>query len=81
MIIAGRALLVWLPIPLQTIEPFISSRGVCRRRKEPCQHNQVERFCPVKHFRRMVTCHEKRAGRYLVIITLAATMILLRELA
>ena len=34
-IASGRALLAWLPIPLQTLEPCISSRGVRRRRNEP----------------------------------------------
>jgi hypothetical protein len=32
---AGRALLAWLPIPLQTLEPCIPSRGVRRRQQRP----------------------------------------------
>ena len=32
---AGRALLAWLPIPLQTLEPCIPSRGVRRRQQQP----------------------------------------------
>jgi Transposase DDE domain len=31
----GRALLTWLPIPLQSLEPCIPSRGVRRRQNEP----------------------------------------------
>jgi hypothetical protein len=31
---AGRALLAWLPIPLQTLEPCIPSRGMRRRQNE-----------------------------------------------
>ena len=32
---AGRALLAWIPIPLQALEPCIPSRGVQRRQKQP----------------------------------------------
>ena len=32
---AGRALLAWIPIPLQEMEPCIPSRGVQRRQKQP----------------------------------------------
>ena len=32
---AGRALLAWLPIPLQALEPCIPSRGVSRRQHQP----------------------------------------------
>jgi hypothetical protein len=35
VITAGRALLAWLPIPLQALEPCIPSRGVRRRQKWP----------------------------------------------
>lgn len=35
VITASRFLLAWLPIPLQTLEPCIPSRGVRRRQKEP----------------------------------------------
>jgi hypothetical protein len=35
VIAAGRALLAWLPIPLQALEPCIASRGVRRRQKQP----------------------------------------------
>lgn len=35
VITAGRTLLAWLPIPLQTLEPCIPSRGVCKRQKQP----------------------------------------------
>ena len=41
VITAGRALLAWLPIPLQTLEPCIPSHGVRRRQKEPW-FSQVE---------------------------------------
>ena len=34
VIATGRALLAWLPIPLQTLEPCIPSRGVRRRQHE-----------------------------------------------
>ena len=34
-IASGRALLAWLPIPLQTLEPCIPSRGVRRRQNQP----------------------------------------------
>jgi hypothetical protein len=34
-ITAGRALLAWMPIPLQTLEPCIPSRGVRRRQQQP----------------------------------------------
>jgi hypothetical protein len=34
-ITAGRALLGWMPIPLQPLEPCWPSRGVRRRQKEP----------------------------------------------
>jgi hypothetical protein len=32
---AGRALLAWIPIPLQDLEPCIPSRGLQRRQKQP----------------------------------------------
>ena len=35
VITAGRALLAWMPIPLQALEPCIPSRGVRRRQKRP----------------------------------------------
>jgi hypothetical protein len=35
VVATGRALLAWLPIPLQTLEPCIPSRGVRKRQKEP----------------------------------------------
>ena len=35
VIATGRALLAWLPIPLQTLEACIPSRTVRRRQKEP----------------------------------------------
>ncbi len=35
MVTAGRALLAWLPIPLQTLEPCIPSRGIRKRQKQP----------------------------------------------
>jgi len=35
VITASRALLAWLPIPLQTLELCIPSRGVRRRQKQP----------------------------------------------
>jgi len=46
------------------------------------QRNQVERFfARIKQFRRMATRYEKLADHYLAIVTLAATLIWLRELA
>ena len=46
------------------------------------QRNQVERFfARIKQFRRMATRYEKLADHYLAIVTLAATVIWLRELA
>ena len=46
------------------------------------QRNQVERFfARIKQFRRMATRYEKLAVHYLAIVTLAATVIWLRELA
>lgn len=46
------------------------------------QRNQVERFfARIKQFRRMATRYEKLARHYLAIVTLAATVIWLRELA
>ena len=45
------------------------------------QRNQVERFFSrIKQFRRMATRYEKLAEHYLAIVTLAATVIWLREL-
>ena len=35
VIAAGRALLAWIPIPLQALEPCVPSRGVRRRQKRP----------------------------------------------
>jgi len=35
VITAGRALLAWIPIPLQALEPCIPSLGVRRRQKRP----------------------------------------------
>ena len=35
VITAGRALLAWMPIPLQALEPCIPSRGVRRRQNRP----------------------------------------------
>ena len=35
VIAAGRNLLAWMPIPLQTLEPCVPSRGVRRRQKRP----------------------------------------------
>ena len=46
------------------------------------QRNQVERFfARIKQFRRMATRYEKLARHYLAIVTLAATVIWLREIA
>jgi transposase len=46
------------------------------------QRNQVERFFDrIKQFRRMATRYEKLADHYLAIVTLAAMVIWLRELA
>jgi len=46
------------------------------------QRHQVERFfARIKQFRRMATRYEKLANHYLAIVTLAATVIWLRELA
>jgi len=46
------------------------------------QRNQVERFfARIKQFRRMATRYEKLALHYLAIVTLAAVVIWLRELA
>jgi transposase len=46
------------------------------------QRNQVERFfARIKQFRRMATGYEKFARHYMAIVTLAATVIWLRELA
>ena len=35
VVATGRALLAWLPIPQQTLEPCIPSRGVRKRQKQP----------------------------------------------
>jgi len=35
VVASGRALLAWMPIPLQSLEACIPSRGVQRRRKQP----------------------------------------------
>ena len=35
VITAGRAVLAWMPIPLQTLEPCVPSRAVRRRQKRP----------------------------------------------
>ena len=35
VVAAGRALLAWMPIPLQALEPCIPSRGVRRRQQRP----------------------------------------------
>ena len=58
------------------------------RRRGPFDHaayrqrNQVERlFARIKQFRRLATRYEKLAAHYLAIVTLAATVIWLRELA
>lgn len=46
------------------------------------QRNQVERFfARIKQFRRIATRYEKLAVHYLAIVTLAAVVIWLRELA
>ena len=46
------------------------------------QRNQVERFfAGIKQFRRMATRYEKLATHYLAIVTLAAMVIWVRELA
>jgi hypothetical protein len=52
VITAGRALLAWMPIPLQALEPCISSRGISRRQKQPW-FSRVELPPPLQSTARM----------------------------
>jgi hypothetical protein len=69
VITASRALLAWLPIPLQTLEPCIPSRGVRRRQRQAAARLHA---CALLGGRFQLDPSPANASRYRAVLALMA---------